>query len=80
MGRGSLRRLRRVLQHLPHGRSGPSVSWVTTTTVFHWHIAEGFAEQVSAIVREAGVTLLRNEASSSRDYVPRTRRLVGTLL
>jgi len=55
--------LRRVLQHLPHGRLGTIGILGNHDYGFHWHIAE-VAEQVSAIVREAGVTLLRNEAIS----------------
>jgi uncharacterized protein len=55
--------LRRILQHLPHGRFGTIGILGNHDYGFHWHMSE-VADKVAAIARDNGVTLLRNEAAS----------------
>ena len=61
--RSQFDQLRRVLAHLPHGRLG-TVGILGNHDYGHaWHMLE-VADQVAQIAREAGVTLLRNEAAT----------------
>jgi predicted MPP superfamily phosphohydrolase len=53
--------LRRVMAHLPHGRLATIGILGNHDYGFNWQMV-GVAERVAAIVRAAGVTLLRNEA------------------
>lgn len=60
-GPAQFEQLRRVLQHLPHGRLGTVGILGNHDYGFDWAMLE-VAEQVAAIARAAGVSLLRNEA------------------
>jgi uncharacterized protein len=53
--------LRRVLEHLPRGRLGTIGILGNHDYGWHWRM-EDVADQVSEIVRAAGIVLLRNEA------------------
>jgi predicted MPP superfamily phosphohydrolase len=55
--------LRRVLAHAPHGRLGTLGILGNHDYGFHWRMTE-VAEHVSEVVRDAGVTLLRDEAAT----------------
>jgi predicted MPP superfamily phosphohydrolase len=53
--------LRRVLEHMPHGRLGTVGIMGNHDYGFNWRMAD-VAEQVAEITRAAGVTVLRNQA------------------
>src|SRR5262249_12449327 len=53
--------LRRVMNHMPHGRLGTVGILGNHDYGFGWHLTE-VADQVAGITRAAGVILLRNEA------------------
>ena len=53
--------LRRVMAHVPHGRLATIGILGNHDYGFHWRMLD-VAEQVVAIVRSAGVTVLRNQA------------------
>ncbi len=53
--------LRRVMAHVPHGRLATISILGNHDYGFHWRMLD-VAEQVVAIVRSAGVTVLRNQA------------------
>lgn len=55
--------LRRIIAHLPHGRLGTIGILGNHDYGFNWRMVD-VAEQICAIVRAAGVTLLRNQAIS----------------
>lgn len=53
--------LRRVLEHIPHGRLGTLGILGNHDYGFNWNMTE-VADQVVTIARNAGVTILRNQA------------------
>jgi uncharacterized protein len=55
--------LRRVLVHMPHGRLGTIGILGNHDYGFNWRMLD-VANHVTAIARDAGVTLLRNEAAT----------------
>lgn len=55
--------LRRVLLHAPHGRLGTLGILGNHDYGFRWNM-RGVAEKVTQIAKDAGVTLLRNEAAT----------------
>ena len=59
--KGQFEQLRRVLAHAPHGRLGTVGILGNHDYGFGWRMPN-VAEEVTRIVRAAGVTLLRNEA------------------
>jgi hypothetical protein len=60
-GSRQFEQLRRVLSHAPHGRLGTVGILGNHDYGINWQMVD-VAEQVAAIVRSAGVTLLRNQA------------------
>jgi predicted MPP superfamily phosphohydrolase len=60
-GPSQLEQLRRVLEKMPHGRLGTVGILGNHDYGFSWRMLD-VAEQVSAIARAAGVSLLRNQA------------------
>jgi predicted MPP superfamily phosphohydrolase len=58
---GQFEQLRRVLAHAPHGRLGTIGILGNHDYGFNWQMPD-VAEEVSKIARDAGVTVLRNEA------------------
>jgi predicted MPP superfamily phosphohydrolase len=62
--RNQFAQLRRVAEHIPHGRLGTVGILGNHDYGFNWNMTE-VADQVTTIVRDAGVTLLRNEAFSA---------------
>lgn len=58
-----LAQLRRITDHLPHGRFGTVGILGNHDYGFNWNMTE-VAEQVVTIARDAGVTILRNQASA----------------
>jgi predicted MPP superfamily phosphohydrolase len=61
--KGQFEQLRRVMAQAPHGRLGTVGILGNHDYGFGWQMPD-VAEEVCKIVREAGVTLLRNEATS----------------
>jgi hypothetical protein len=61
--RSQFEQLRRVLAHMPHGRLGTVGILGNHDYGLGWHRVD-VAEQVVGIARDAGVTILRNEAVS----------------
>src|SRR6267142_2540017 len=59
--KGQFEQLRRVMAHAPHGRLGTIGILGNHDYGLGWRMAD-VAEEVTGIVRAAGVTLLRNEA------------------
>ena len=59
--RNQFAQLRRVTEHLPHGRLGTVGILGNHDYGFNWNMTE-VADQVATIVRDAGVTVLRNQA------------------
>src|SRR5580658_2177190 len=53
--------LRRVLEHTPHGRLGTVGILGNHDYGYHWRMLD-VADRVTALARDAGITLLRNEA------------------
>jgi len=53
--------LRRVLEHTPHGRLGTVGILGNHDYGFHWRMLD-VADRVAGIARDAGITLLRNQA------------------
>ena len=64
--------LRRVLEHMPHGLLGTVGILGNHDYGLRWRMLD-VADQVTAIARAAGVTLLRNESSVIAGPVPRAR-------
>jgi uncharacterized protein len=62
-GAGQFEQLRRVIEHAPHGRLGTVGILGNHDYGFNWGMV-GVAERVAGIVRAAGVTLLRNQATT----------------
>jgi len=60
-GASQFDQLRRVLTHVPHGRLGTIGILGNHDYGFNWRMLD-IADEVTAIARDAGVTLLRNEA------------------
>jgi predicted MPP superfamily phosphohydrolase len=62
-GASQFDQLRRVLAHAPHGKLGTIGILGNHDYGFNWRMLD-VADQVTAIARDAGVTLLRNEAKT----------------
>jgi uncharacterized protein len=62
-GAAQFEQLKRVLEHVPHGRLGTVGILGNHDYGFNWRMV-GVADRVAGIVRASGVTLLRNEATS----------------
>jgi uncharacterized protein len=60
-GASQFDQLRRLLPHMPHGKLGTIGILGNHDYGFNWRMLD-VADQVTAIARDAGVTLLRNEA------------------
>jgi len=60
-GPSQFEQLRRIAEHLPHGRLGTIGILGNHDYGFNWSMTE-VAERVAKIVRHAGITLLRNQA------------------
>jgi uncharacterized protein len=62
-GASQFDQLRRVLEHLPHGRLGTIGILGNHDYGFNWRMV-AVADQVMAITRDAGVAMLRNESQT----------------
>src|SRR4029077_400137 len=60
-GRKQFEQLRRIAQYLPHGRVGTLGILGNHDYGFNWNMTD-VADEIAKIARDAGVTLLRNQA------------------